>query len=447
MAIPKEYLTVSELNDLIREVVNMGFPAPLWVCGEIQGYDRNREKKHVFFELCEKEPSAKDIVARIGLVIFAGRKEYIEGTLKSAENAFQLKDDIEVKFLCRVDFYPPHGAMRLIVEDIDPFYTIGKIAQEKQKLITLLKAKGTLDKNKEVPFPLVPLRIGLISAYDSAAYNDFLSELKISGLGFKVFFKNTLMQGKGAESQVCRAINEFNKMKNLDVIVITRGGGSIAELSCFDSQAIAESIAASRLPVLSGIGHEINITVTDLAAYAYQKTPTAIAGFLVERVEGFLTDLKEKASFLIHFAQDKVMEEKAKIRDTALDLEKLTNDFLKVHREHMVRLSELLKRQPLQILKTSLGGIDDRSARLFKGVKISVKDASQRLGHYEKVIAIASPTNTLKRGFSITRTKEGQVIRSVKEVKKKDSLLTQFADGRVESEIKSVKKGGDRWVI
>ena len=160
----KEFLTVSELNILIKDVLNYGFPNAVWICGEIQGFDRNRDKKHIFFELCEKDPASKDITARIGLVIFAGRKNYIDEILKSSENAFQLKDDIEVKFLCRVDFYPPHGAVRLTVESIDPVYTLGKIAQERQKLIALLKQKGTLEKNKSLALPLVPLNIGLITS-------------------------------------------------------------------------------------------------------------------------------------------------------------------------------------------------------------------------------------------------------------------------------------------
>jgi exonuclease VII large subunit len=107
----------------------MGFPQSLWVCGEIQGFDRNKSKKHIFFDLCEKDPDSKSIVARIGLVIFDRRKNHLNEILTASENAFKLKDDIEVKFLCKVDFYPPHGAMRLIVESIDPVYTLGKIAQ------------------------------------------------------------------------------------------------------------------------------------------------------------------------------------------------------------------------------------------------------------------------------------------------------------------------------
>src|SRR5476651_1732768 len=167
-----ESLSVSELNNFIRNVLNSGFPQAVWVCGEIQGYDRGKDKKHVFFELCEKDPLTRDITARIGLVIFAQARPRIDAILKKAENAFALKDDIEVKFLCKVDFYPAHGQVRLIVESIDPIYTLGKIAQDRQRLIAELKQKGVLDRNKRLEFSRLPLHIGLITSHDSAAYHD-----------------------------------------------------------------------------------------------------------------------------------------------------------------------------------------------------------------------------------------------------------------------------------
>lgn len=430
-----EYLTVSDLNSLIRDVVNLGFPSAVWVCGEIQGYSRNKDKKHIFFELCEKDPKTKDIIARIGLVIFSGRKAHMEQILKSAENAFQLKDDIEVKFLCKVDFYPPHGAMRLIVESIDPVYTLGKIAQERQKLLAKLKSKGILDKNKEIPLPLVPLNIGLITAHESAAYNDFLSELKMSGFGFKVFHENALMQGRGAEPDVCQALEDLSRIKNLDVIVITRGGGSIADLSCFDSEAIAEKIAAVRLPVLSGIGHEINITVTDIAAHAHQKTPTAIAQFLIQRIKLFLADAQEKICGIIHATQEKLDEEQRRLKDFALDLQSDTSRFLKTHDQELIRFSDTIKRQPLRSLKESLSRIDEKKDLLLKNLSQGIKNTRTKIHSFERIVMLADPVHTLRRGFSITRTKGGEVLKSIKKVKEDDPIMTQLSDGSLESRI------------
>jgi len=438
----EEFLTVSKLNHLIQDVIQMGFPQSVWVCGEIQGFDRNRDKRHVFFELCEKDEQTKDIIARIGLVIFSNRREHIKRVLSEAQNAFDLKDDIEVKFLCKVDFYPPHGSVRLIVDSIDPVYTLGKIAQEKQKLIARLRGKGVLDKNKQVEFPLVPIHIGLITAFDSAAYNDFISELTLSRLGFRVYHKSALMQGKNAETSVCEALNILSKIKILDVIVITRGGGSLAELSCFDSERIAHKIAASRIPVLSGIGHEINITITDLAAHTYQKTPTAIARFLVEHINGFMTQIDGNGRRILDLSTQQLKEAQRNLREDAFNLREGTRTYLKKHHQKIQDLIAVIRLQPIKSLKVLGDNLLSYHKTICKAVKISFKNYDTQLGHFQRMIDLAKPQNTLKRGFSITRTAEGRLLRSIKNVHPSDKVTTQLSDGKLESQIYFIKKGG-----
>ena len=183
---PQDFFSVSELNSMIRDVLTSGFPRAVWVCGEIQSYDRNKGKPHAFFELVEKDEGSQEVKARSGLVIWANTRPRIEAVLRKAENAFELKDDIEVKFLCRVDFYPGFGQVRLIVENIDPVYTLGRIAQDRQKLIAEFSRSGLLQKNKALDMPLVPLNIGLVTAFGSAAYHDFIDELGRSACAFKV---------------------------------------------------------------------------------------------------------------------------------------------------------------------------------------------------------------------------------------------------------------------
>lgn len=436
----KELLTVSELNGLIKEVVNYGFPNALWVCGEIQNFDRNRHKNHIFFELCEKDPASKDIVARVGLVIFAGRKAYIDDILKNAENGFSLKDDIEVKFLCRVDFYPPHGAIRLMVESIDPIYTLGKIAQERQKLIALLQKQGVLDKNKTLPLPVVPLHVGLITSYDSAAYNDFISELKRSGIGFNVSLINSLMQGKGAEASVCRALEQFSAMDGFDVIVITRGGGSIAELSCFDSRLIAERIAANRYPVLSGIGHEINTTITDLAAHTYAKTPTAIAQFLVTLVLDYLGMLDDKMDAVLELAQKKISDQSKQLRLLAIALQRQMTVFLSEHEEILNRLATQAADFPRQRLTAELKVISQYRAALIGSANTSLVNARLQAKNYSKMIDLISPKNILRKGFTITRNSQGAVIRRLKDVKENEHTVTEVLDGFIHSEVLEKKE-------
>ena len=383
-----EFLTVSELNNFIRDVLTSGFPQALWVCGEIQGL---KEKSgHLYFTIVEKAASG-GITAKIDVKIWANNRFRINAVLNKAENPFQLKDDIEVKLLCKVDFYPPFGQVSLIAENIDPIYTLGKLAQDRLRLIALLKQRGILDQNKKLAMSRVPLNVGLITSYDSAAYHDFIDEIKRSGYGFRIFAVDAVMQGKNTETSVVQALRSLNAIKEIDLLVITRGGGSIVELSCFDSQLIAEAVAASRLPVLSGIGHEINTTVTDLAAHTFAKTPTAVAQFLVGKVGEFLDHLNEKGGTLTRLAQESVSEERRRIQSWAEGLKKT--------------------------------------------IHLRLQNSRVKIGSYQKLVAVADPKNTLKRGFSITRDAKGRAVRSAASLKLKQEIVTELADGVFTAEV------------
>lgn len=436
----EEFFTVSQINTYIKGVINAAFPQTLWICGEIQGYDRNRGKSHIFFELVEKDERSESIVAKIGLVLFDNRKAVIDHILRKTENAFELKDDIEVKFACRIDFYPPHGTMRLIVDEIDPTYTLGKVAQQRQKIIALLQKKGVLEKNKKLELPLVPLSVGLITSDNSAAYNDFVSELKRSGYGFKIFLRNTTMQGSKTEKDVVQAIDRLQKIADLDLVVITRGGGSIADLSDFDSQLIAEKIGECRLPVLSGIGHEINTSITDMAAHTYAKTPTAIAQFLVSRVAEFITQLDDKMEVLVEESQRIIRDEKQKLKDRSIRLQSGTNSFLKAYNQRLIELKHSLKSRPYLYLKETRRQLLDRDQQIIKTINTRLENEKLKLKNYTKIVDIVHPVNTLKRGFSITRRSDGQIIRDVADVHESDQITTHLAGGSITSAVQHINR-------
>lgn len=429
-----QFFTVSELNTLIRDILASGFPQPVWICGEIQGF-RVDQKGHAYFELCENEEESHNVKAKIRVSLWNTRRTFIESVLKRAENAFSLKDGIQVKFLCKVDFWTKGGSLSLTVENIDPAYTLGKIAQERQKLIALLKKDGVLDKNKQLEFSPVILNIGLITSFDSAAYNDFIHELKLSGFGFKVFLANAIMQGKTSEGTVVAALKTLNSLENLDAIVITRGGGSIAELSCFDSEPIARAIAASPLPVITGIGHEINTTVTDLAAHTFAKTPTAVAQFLVGRISDFLQQLDQRKERIFDLAQDGISSEKDALRTRAVSLQTETMAFLRDHRERVLKISESFKRVPTSIIKEASKNLTVQRQALVKTIQLNLTNAATRINNYQKLIGLASPVNTLKRGFSITRGKNGAALKGVRQAKKGERVTTELADGTFTSEV------------
>jgi len=283
----EKVFTVLEINTIVKGLIREAFPETIWVCGEIQGLRPDRNKRHTYFELVQKQAEGDGIVAKVKVALFAGRKPLIQRRINETEGGFELKNDIEVKFLCEVSLHPPTGQYSLVVVDIDTVYTLGKVAQNRLKVIEDLKMRGLLEKNKLTCFPLLPLRVGLVTAYDSAAYHDFINELKNSSYSFKVLVQNCHMQGKLVEGDVVKALCFFNNLssKKLDVIVITRGGGSTADLAYFDNKKIAESIAGSNLPIISAIGHQINTTITDMVSHTFCITPTKAAGVLVERIE------------------------------------------------------------------------------------------------------------------------------------------------------------------
>jgi len=432
--------SIRELNNLVKGILNQEFPDQIWVHGEIQDYDRSKHKPDVYFSLCEKHPEIDQIIAQVRVVIFGQDKERISQILKHAENSFELRDNLDVKFLCKVDLFPRSGQFILVAKSIDPVYTLGKLAQNRQRLIAELKEKGILDRNKALLFPLVPLNIGLITSFNSAAYHDFLSELRLSGYGFKVYFFNSYMQGEMTESDVCLAIDIFDRLEELDLIVIIRGGGSTADLSWFDNRKIAEKIAFSKLPVLSGIGHEINVTITDLASFKFMKTPTAIAQFLVERVREFLEEIDRKIESILEKSKDTIKGEKQNLRLLSTNIDSQTNRFLRFHREDVSRKSSQiqmgLSNLIINLKKDLSKHFHDLKRYPFEFIKLSLT----KIRYFEDKTKILDPMNVVKRGFSITKRKEGKIVRSIKDVKKEAEISTIVCDGLIDSQVKDIRK-------
>ncbi len=428
--------TISELNNTIRKLIRNEFPDYIWVCGEIQ--DLRKDKKHIYFNLVQKHPEADQIIAQVKSIIFEDSKLFIFKRLKEADSAFELKDDIEVKLLCKVDLYPKWGEYRLIVVDVDPIYTLGKVAQNRQRIIEDLKRRGLLDKNKILPLPILPLNIGLITSLGSAAYYDFINELKTSGYGFNVFIYNSYMQGKFVERDVVSALELFNNFEeNLDVIVITRGGGSTADLSWFDNERIAEAIAKSRLPVISGLGHQINTTITDLVAHTSLKTPTKVAQFLIEVVRGFLEEIKYLKEEILNEVSLMIEREKKGLRSLAVGLD---SAIVKYFRDHLTQLAE--KRR--DCLDFSQYFLASRKRELFQRWELIktyltnlLKRETQKLDHLREKISLLEPSNILKRGFSIT-LKNKKVVKDASSLTFGDTIETIFFKGRTFSRVEKI---------
>ncbi|MDD3296591.1 MAG: exodeoxyribonuclease VII large subunit [Candidatus Omnitrophica bacterium] len=433
--------TVLELNTEVRELIKEKFSGYIWVCGEIQGVRTQPGKNHMYFSLVQKDPDSDRILAQIDANLFAGNRLLIERRIQEAKADFQLKDDIEVKFLCEVDLYTVRGKFNVNIKDIDPVYTLGKVAQNRLKVIEELKKKGIFEKNKLHTLPLLPLKAGLITAHDSAAYHDFINELSLSGFSFKVLAVNCHMQGKLVETDVLRALKIFNRLNpnELDVIIVTRGGGSIADLSYFDNKKIAEAIASSNFPVISAIGHQINTTIADMVSHTSCKTPTKAAQFLIEKIKNFIDILGELQQNIFSRSQELLRQQRQEAEGIAVKIDSLTSRYFRGHREGLLKAGHELSGITGIIFTKEGQQIKAQWHQLKSIAEANLRNNRKNLSYLESKVLLLDPKNVLKRGYSMT-LKDNKVVKSTKDAKKADVIRTVLYDGSLLSRVESLLK-------
>jgi exodeoxyribonuclease VII large subunit len=425
--------SILELNTAVRSLIRMEFPNYIWVCGEIQDL---RDRGAMNLNLVQKHPEFDEIVAQVKAVIFENVKPQIVKRIKEVDSAFELKKDIEVKLLCKVDLYAKTGSFSLTVVDIDPIYTLGKMAQSRQRIIEELRLKGYLERNKALAMPQLPLRLGLITALDSAAYHDFIDELKKSSYGFSLSVYDCYMQGKLVETSILAALEFFNQYsyEELDVIVISRGGGSTADLSCFDNKKIAEAIATSKFPVISALGHQINTTIADLVAHTSVKTPTKGAQSLIEKVGVFVQELSRLEEHILEKAQDYLGDARKKLSDITVKIDSLLPRYFKVHANELVTRERDVQNIAKNLLATKHRELISDAEVLNLHTNKIFKDCRYTMQALEEKTRILNPKNVLKRGYSVT-LKEGKALKSIDNINEGDIIKTLLYNGTIGSKV------------
>ena len=270
--VPQEVtFTVGELTTVVAEALRRAFPDQLWVRGEVQNLKRY-PSGHTYFSLVEKGTGTGDKVrARLDCVLFRDDRPAVNRALKEVPGA-ELGNDVEVRIRGRVSVY--QGKLQLVMSAIDPVFTVGGIAANRERVLQALALDGLLDANRRVPLPLVPLRVGLVTSRGSAAFHDFVHELEASRFAFQVAVVDVRVQGAAASRRIVWALREL-AARRVDVVVLARGGGSRSDLAPFDTELVARAIAAMPVPVLTGVGHEVDRSVADEVAHTACKTPTA----------------------------------------------------------------------------------------------------------------------------------------------------------------------------
>ncbi len=476
--------SVSTINKLVLAALKQRFPQAIWVRGEVQGYDLRKHRDSVSFTLAEKAPDSDDVLATVTAILFGDYRKAIDAMLRQTQNSFQLQDGIEVRFRVEVDMWAKAGRYQLRVVGIDPTYTLGRLAQNRKRIIEQLTQRGLIEKNKSVSLPLVPLRVGVIGAEGSAGLRDFRTHLRESGYAFSMVFIDAAMQGEKVDADVSQAIERLNGRTDIDVIVITRGGGGATDLSWFDRLRLAEAIANSALPVLTGLGHTHDTSVADIVAHADLKTPTDAAQFLVGRVATFLDEIHEAARSLSMHAERLLDDAQSAVAESAQTICRATQDGVMTtkvwladrQRDIVSRTSEIVSVQ-WQFLRGSLARVSpERITQMLRGEDEWSQQTTQRLSHHARnlvqrrsdellqqtractyprlsrllsretqwlthtsaTVSMLDPIKTLRRGFSIVRNADGTIVTSIAQATVGDTLATQVADGTIGSRVETV---------
>ena len=414
---PEASLSLSRLHQLIADVVKREFPDRFWVVAEILELHVNRSG-HCYLELIEKSEKDDAILARARATIWASRFSMLRPFFESATGT-SLKSGIKLLFRASVEFHTLYG-YSLNITDIDPSYTVGDLARKKQEVIRKLREQGVMEMNRELPFPAVPQRIAVISSETAAGYGDFMETIENNSHRFRfetVLFP-ALMQGEEAAGSMIAALEAiFEQVTAFDCVAIIRGGGSKADLECYNEYELAYFITQFPLPVITGIGHERDETVADLVANRGLKTPTAVAEFLVDQMLAFeflLSSLHERMTGSVKRI---VQLQAARLERYGRDLQHLSRTFIHTRQEHLEQSRQLLHR----LCGTFITRRKDHLAML------------------EKQAALVDPANIMKRGYPMT-LREGKLLKSVRGVKAGDRIETWLSDGRIISNTEKIKQ-------
>lgn len=411
----KAALTLFELNSIIKTAINDTLPDTYWVIAEIAESKLN-QKGHCYLELVEKEENKT--IAQVKATIWAYEYRKLSQKFQNATNE-SLRQGMKILFLAAATFHEVYG-LSLNIKDIDPAYTMGEMALKKKAVIERLKKEGLLDLNKQLPLPLVPQRLAVISSPTAAGYEDFFKQLDNNIYGYKfihILFP-AMMQGAETEKSIISAFNRINKYKHLfDAVILIRGGGSTVDLSCFDSYPIAAKIARFPLPVLTGIGHEKDDTVADMAAHTKMKTPTAVAEFLISGLSSF---------------EEKIITIQNRLRT-------YTERLLKDNSFALNALTQRLAFMPVRMITANQNRLlilrKDLSGHLRQ---LFYKEGTQ-LSRCEQAVRLMDPSNLLRRGYSLTRYK-GEIIKDSALLKNGASITTKFYNGTIISIVKRPKE-------
>lgn len=407
--------SLSELNRRVKDAIRDHLPETYWLRAETSDVRRN-QNGHCYLEFVEKDADKQHIVAKARGMIWSNVFQMLSAYFE-AETGQSFTSGLNVLVRVSVDFHELYG-FSLTVVDIDPSFTLGEIARNRQQVLRQLEEEGVLTLNRELELPELTLRIAVISSPTAAGYGDFCDQLarNSGGFAFQTRLFPAIMQGERSESSIIGALEKVYGYSHLfDAVAIIRGGGATSDLNCFDSYALAVNVAQFPLPVVSGIGHERDVTVLDHVAHTRAKTPTAVAEFFIGHITQTATGLADLEERLVGQTRSVLQEEVSQLR-------LLTRE--------AVHLSVLLLQR-----ETAL--VQKISERMRHQLNQRMQEQRHQIETKEQYIRMVSPANVLKRGYTLT-TRQGHIITSLQALSPDDVIETHFRDGVATSIIRDL---------
>jgi exodeoxyribonuclease VII large subunit len=449
-------ITLLELNRQLKKLIKENKES-YWIIAEISEMKENYSG-HCYLELVQKDADKDQIIARSRAIIWANTFRMIKPYFETTTNQ-SLREGLGILVKVNVDFHEVYG-LSLNITDIEPTYTVGELALRKQKIIEKLLEEGVLAMNKELELPQLCQKIAVISSATAAGYEDFADQLLNNAYGYQFYLKlfPAIMQGDEAEKSIIAALDRIYCYESLfDTVVIIRGGGSQADLSCFNNYWLAYHITQFPLPVLTGIGHEQDDSVTDLVAHTRLKTPTAVAAFLIENIADLDGKLKIVQEQLISITRERLDDSQEELAVKARNLQQLIRESVaaqsgkltELQHSIIIAMHRSIFRKQIIVSKTESAltqlakkTISDRQYRvevinklLTQALKHSIIEKKQKLNHYDDRIFHFNPGTILKRGYSIT-LKNGIALKDPKLLAEGDLLETLLYKGKIHSILK-----------
>lgn len=405
----------------------------MWVTGEVANLSRSNAG-HIYLDLMERTADGgRDEQTLLHAVIWESRRLAINQALLKAKWG-RVSDGDEIKVRVGVEFYPPLGRVTLQIYEVDPTYTMSRWKKERERVVAALREEGAFDQNRHLRLPAAPRRVGLITSHKSNAQADFINTLADSALGWRVDFHHSGVQGDSARESLTKALDRLSRLRP-DVICIVRGGGSTTDLAVFDHLEVARAVAQCPIPVLTGIGHELDRTVSDLVAHRSERTPTACATWLVERVRGFASRVNVVGRAIAEDADGLVRRHRRRLDGSPVAVASAVESALARCRRGLERSVQVLPAYVRPWLRRAETVVVSRQAALARESLRLLASERRRLDSGERMVEAYDPQRNLARGWSITRRRGGGVISSVTQVEPEEEIETWVSDGTVVSTV------------